>query len=102
MTAADIGSFLWVHYHKDWVDVGTFIVAGVYASYKAMRAGFDLRPTTFGRYILDGSALFPLILLSMSVFSRHLIEDLLSASRVTLSIAGSFALLAILESDRRP
>lgn len=50
---------------------------------------------------MDGSTVFPLALLALSVLSRHLVEQLLAASRVTLSIAGAFALLSVLEDDAR-
>lgn len=101
MSLADVGAFLWKHYHKDWVDVGTFVCAGLYALWKWVRCGFKMRLRGFGRHVMDGSTVFPLALLALSVLSRHLVEQLLAASRVTLSIAGAFALLSVLEDDAR-
>lgn len=46
---------------------------------------------------LDGTALFPLLVLAGSIFSSDLTRALLGANKLILSIAGVVALLAILE-----
>jgi hypothetical protein len=45
----------------------------------------------------NGKALFPLGVLVLAAFSTSLVTQLLSASRITLSVAGIFALLALWE-----
>jgi hypothetical protein len=46
---------------------------------------------------LDGTALFPLFMLILSLFSSRVTADLLHANKLILSVAGVVALLAILE-----
>lgn len=46
---------------------------------------------------LDGTAVFPLGILSLSIFSSDLTKALLQANKLILAIAGVVALLAILE-----
>jgi hypothetical protein len=87
------------HYGKDWVDVATFVTAGAYVLYRRWRRHSPMRLRVAARHMMDGSAVFPLALLSVSVFSRHAVEALLASSRVTLSIAGLFALLSVLSDD---
>ena len=96
-----ISNFFWVHYHKDWVDVGTIVFAFVYVAYRVVRK-WPERPVamTVARNAMDGAAVFPLLLLTVAVFSRHAIEGLLEASRPTLSLAGFFALLSVLSDDK--
>ena len=105
MNIAGVGSFLWLHYQKDWVDVGTFLVSLLYTVYRAYRTGFKMKLRDAGRQAMDGAAVFPLLLLALTVFSRHILEALMASSRVTLSIAGLFALFAILgdnDSEEKP
>jgi len=96
---AGVGAFLWLHYQKSWVDVGTIVVALCYTLYRAYRTGFRMKLRDAGRQAMDGAAVFPLFLLALTVFSRHILEALMASSRGTLSIAGLFALFAILSDD---
>lgn len=45
----------------------------------------------------NGAALFPLLLLTFCPFSSSLLKGLVEASKMSLAVAGFFALLAILE-----
>jgi hypothetical protein len=78
----------------------------MYAAYRWSRSPRPRRIRDIARHLMDGSTVFPLALLSVSVLSRRVVEALLSSSRVTLSIAGAFALLAVLgdeaQDDPRP
>ena len=96
-----VWNFLWVHYHKDWVDVGTIVFAFLYVGSRVAR-NWPIRPatSTIARSAMDGAAVFPLLLLTLAVFSRHAVEGLLEASRPTLSLAGFFALLSVLSDER--
>ncbi len=95
-----LGHFLWVHFHKDWFDPATFIFALLFLAYKAVRTkGTTLSEA--GRTVMDGSAIIPLLMLTLSAVSRHALEALLNGSRVTLSIAGFFALTAVLQIDKK-
>jgi hypothetical protein len=99
MDFTDAGAFLWSHYHKNWIDVCTFLVAVIFAAWKWLRTPSPRKLRSLGRHVMDGSAVFPLMMLTIAVLSRHAIDGLLSASRPTLSIAGFFSLLAVLEDD---
>lgn len=90
---------LWLHYHKDWVDVGTFIVAGLWGTFRWLRSSRKARLQRIGRWCMDGTTIFPLLVLSGSVLSRQALVALENASRVTLAIAGLFALLSVLQID---
>ena len=94
-----VGSFLYAHYHKDWVDPATVIVACVYATWRHLRTEprKKINDPKTGRDLLDGTAVFPLLLLMGAVFSRQVVEGLLSANKVILFAAGAMALFAILE-----
>ena len=46
---------------------------------------------------VDGTALFPLAILTLSLFSPRLISDLLHANKLILSVAGFVSILAVLE-----
>lgn len=51
----------------------------------------------------NGAALFPLFVMSLSVISSALLKGLVESSKMSLAVAGLFALLAILEdSDDNP
>jgi hypothetical protein len=50
-----------------------------------------------GTDFANGAALFPLFLMVCSVASSALIKSLVDASKMSLAVAGCFALFAILE-----
>jgi hypothetical protein len=72
-----------------------FIYVGYRRKYCGIATKFLSRPTGFD--FANGVALFPLLILTLSVFSSHLVDSLVQASKISLSVAGAFALLAILE-----
>jgi hypothetical protein len=83
----------------NWIDDGTFFVALVYAFYRHLRSkprkAFVSKRTR--KDFLDGTALFPLAVLTLSLFSPRLTSDLLHANKLILSVAGFVAILAVLE-----
>jgi hypothetical protein len=92
--------WLWRHYHKNWVDVLTWAGAGVFTLYKGCRTG-NWKLPAIGRAYMDGAAVFPLCLLALAAVWRTGVEGLLEASRPTLSLAGVFALTAVLQIDSK-
>ena len=83
----------------DWVDPGTVIVACIYAAWRHGRADppKKINDLKTGRDLLEGTAVFPLVLLMGAVFSREVVTALLAANKVILFAAGAMALFAILE-----
>lgn len=53
-----------------------------------------------GLEFANGASIFPLLVLALSSISSAMLKGLLESSRFTLTVAGLFALLAILEEDR--
>ncbi|SCB10163.1 hypothetical protein [Cupriavidus alkaliphilus] len=86
----------------NWVDIGSLISGFVYLFYRKLRRWDHQRffSKTTGMDFANGAALFPLSILALSVLSSKLIQGIVEASKMSLSVAGIFALLAILdESD---
>lgn len=87
------------HAAAHWVDSATAIVAMIYAAFQRTRSRapppFLSRRT--GWDILNGLALFPLILLMGSCFSDYLTAELVGTNKVIMFGAGALALFAILE-----
>jgi hypothetical protein len=87
------------------VDVATLILALLYAAIMHRRVGKALgrKPISMqtGLCVVHGIALFPLLLLSLSVFSSQALEELVHSDKIIISVAGIVALLAVLE-DRPP
>lgn len=83
----------------NWVDVGSIITGMLYVPVMCYRRAtpikFLSRDTGFD--FANGMALFPLLIMAFSPLSSGLIKGLVEASKPSLSIAGVFALLAILE-----
>lgn len=52
-----------------------------------------------GMDFANGAALFPLLILTFCVLSSELVKGLVEASKMSLSVAGFFALLAILDDS---
>ena len=94
-----LGAFLYSRYHRDWVDPGTVVVACVYAAWRHCRSDprKKINDPKTGRDLLDGTAVFPLLLLMGAVFSQQIVAGLLAANKVILFAAGAMALFAILE-----
>ena len=84
-----------------WIDIGSIVGAFGYA----LRQHYTRRPRpptlskVTGVDFANGTALFPLLILSLAVFSSWLTAQLLTSSKVILSAAGVVALLSLLERD---
>lgn len=83
----------------NWVDIGSAITGFVYiVTCQIRRKGrVGLISKQTGLDFANGAALFPLMIMSCSVLSSKLVSGLVEASKMSLSVAGVFALLAILE-----
>lgn len=83
----------------NWIDICSIFSGLLYVGYRRKYCGITTkllsRPT--GMDFANGVALFPLFLLTFSVLSSHIVKNLVEASKISLSVAGAFALLAILE-----
>lgn len=83
------------------VDVGSIIVAVCFVLWHRSRLPCDDRCAFLsretGRLLVNAVSIFPLLLLSASIVSSKLTELLLSGSKITLTIAGSYALFTMLE-----
>jgi len=88
----------------NWVDILSFLTAISYTGIKwakrpkSTRGAFLCRD--MGVEFVNAGSLFPLFLLTCSILSSKFTEALLSGNKITLSIAGGFALFALLE-DRK-
>ncbi len=84
----------------NWVDIGSLLVAVVYAVWKSSRRenGKIISKAT-SLDLANGCSIFPLFLLGMTVISSPLLSELLKANKLILSVAGLCALLALLEDD---
>lgn len=77
----------------NWVDIGT-VVSGLVAlligvavrGWRGRLAGFRAVDV-----FLAGATMFPFLLLCLSVFSNQVLAELMSASKVTLALAGVVA-----------
>jgi hypothetical protein len=84
-----------------WFDAASFAVAVAYAYWKSLRAPvkqkFISKSTAMD--VANGTSLFPLFALSLSLFSSKLLEEIIHSNKLILSVAGLCALLALLEDD---
>lgn len=89
------------YFDGSFVDVGSLVLALVFVVWQRRnlpcedRCDFWSRQT--GRALVNAISIFPLLLLSLSIFSSKLTELLLSGSKITLTIAGCYALFTMLE-----
>jgi hypothetical protein len=83
----------------NWVDCGSFASGVIYTAWQAWRErtmrNFISRATAFD--FANGVALFPQSLMLLCVLSTTIINGLVEASKLSLCVAGSFALIALLE-----
>lgn len=84
----------------NWIDIFSFGLALLYAFAKALKR----RPVRFVSKAMvsdlaNGTSLFPLFLLGMTIVSSRLLRELLRANKLILSVAGICALIALLEDD---
>lgn len=89
-----------VYYDGNWVDVVSFIVGIIYASIKRHQANIPWCSKSIGLHLANGIGLFPMVLLILGVFSKLAVVQLLESSRLTLAVAGVFALLAMLDDSK--
>ena len=85
----------------NWVDLGTLLVALLYA-WHGRAAGRPLISKATGLRVAHGVALFALFLLACSSIPSSALNALLHSHKIILSVAGVVALLAILEEDPPP
>ena len=94
--------FITSHVDGNWVDICSFISGIFYLVFQKYRpASLCKKPFLSKQTGLDfanGAALFPLLILTLSVLSSEFVRSLMDASRMSLSIAGFFSIMAILEA----
>jgi hypothetical protein len=87
------------YFDGNWIDIGAILTAIFYACRQHRRCNppkkFISKDT--GLDFANGTGLFPLFVLACSSLSHWLATQLLSATKITLSIAGVTALLSMLE-----
>lgn len=82
-----------------WVDLVTVLCAGVFAYFKhkhAIEGRLISKQTAYN--FSTGTSLFPMVMLCLSL-SDFMLQSLLKANKLTLTIAGIVALLSILEDQ---
>ena len=84
-------------YFGNWIDVGSLIVAIVYACLMCRVKGHKFLSHKAGLDVAKGIAFFPLLLLVTSILYTPLLSALLESNKLLLSTAGTVALLALLE-----
>jgi len=92
-------AYFWPHIDGNWVDLGTIIVAMAFGVIRFCQAGPGraILDRQTRKDFLDGTAIFPLLVLAGSFASTDLTRALMQSNRLILSIAGFVALIAILE-----
>lgn len=85
----------------NWVDIGSLATGLLYIVIRKIRrrSKNKLISKQTGIEFANGAALFPLLVMCGSVLSSGLIKGLVEASKISLSVAGFFAILAILEDN---
>lgn len=87
------------HFDGNWIDACSFVSGLIYIPIQRYRrqTKTKLFCKATGSDFANGAALFPLFVLTMSAFSTELLKGLLEASKLSLCVAGVFALLSIIE-----
>lgn len=90
-----------IHIDGNWIDVCSVATGILYIAAQKYRRTSPCKIISkqTGFDFANGAALFPLLILAFSVLSSDLVKSLVEASKMSLSIAGCFALLAILEDE---
>lgn len=83
----------------NWVDISSLTVAIIYAFLKMKRKKKKFISKATAVEIANGCSIFPLVLLGLSIVSSSILNELLHANKLILSVAGVCALLAMLEDD---
>jgi len=100
VTAGAVWHLIASHIDANWIDLGSFILGGAYAmcTYRRQEGGRFWSIKTGIRWA-SGSAIFPLGVLVLAIASTWFIKELEHASRLTLTVAGTMSIFAILEDD---
>jgi hypothetical protein len=95
------GSSLSGYIDGSWVDQFSLLGGTVYATreYIISNPKPKFISKTIAVHIAHGVVLFPLAMLGLSAFSTPLTHELLTSSRLILSIAGIVAFFAIVEKS---
>ena len=80
-----------------WIDVGSLVFAIVYAGIMSRVRGHNFLSHRTGLDVAKGIAFLPLFLLAVSILHTPLLEALFESNKLILSMAGTVALLALLE-----
>lgn len=83
------------------VDIGSFITGAVYIAWPRC-CGVRSAPVLSKQTAFDfasGLSIFPLLLLTLSPVASVLMKGLVDASKISLGVAGTFSLFAILEDS---
>jgi hypothetical protein len=86
----------------NWVDICSLITSAAYIATRKY-SGTSKEPLASRKTAGDfanGISLFPLFLMTLCPASSVLLDGLVQASKISLSIAGFFALAAILEGGK--
>jgi len=81
-----------------WFNILTFVIALALACYKCIRCKHGFFTAATGLNLLHGIAVFPLMVLAVSVFSKEILSSIID-DRLILSVAGAVALFSILEDE---
>jgi len=82
-----------------WFNIITVLIAFALSAYKCYRHEHNFISAETGRNIVHGIAIFPLLMLALSVFSNEILKALLDSDRLILAVAGFVALFSILEDE---
>ncbi|MFZ6773068.1 hypothetical protein ACO0LB_10180 [Undibacterium sp. SXout7W] len=90
-----------IHIDGNWIDVSSAITGILYIVAQRVRRDDENKCRVLSKQtgldFANGVALFPLLILACSALSSDLVKSLVEASKMSLSVAGMFSLLAILE-----
>lgn len=93
------------YFDGNWVDICSVMFSLIFVNYRWRKRDPDTRGPFFcrdvGAEFANAASLFPLALLFFTIVSTKLTAALITGNKIILSIAGGFALFALLE-DRTP
>ena len=93
-----------LQFDGNWVDCGSVVTGLLYLAFRTFRLRGKRKFVSKWSALdfANGIALFPQLLLIFCVFSTDIVEGLLAASKISLCIAGGFALMASLDDPIEP
>ncbi len=83
----------------NWIDICSLVLAIAYAIWKSKRMKRKFVAKTTAIDLANGCSIFPLLVLGFAALSSRLLQELMQANKLILSVAGFCALLAMLEDD---